>query len=159
MRYGKETIWGNWAAAHSFIAQVSEVEVDIKTGQTRLLKVTNVVDAGRILNPINAMGNIEGAIYLGAGSTLVESPIVDNQGRRVNDTFLDYKFLTSLDCPKIITDFVEPRDTNTTKGLGEIGVSPAAASIANAVFDATGARIRRIPITSEILWKALSSSC
>jgi xanthine dehydrogenase molybdenum-binding subunit len=157
-RRGKETIWGNWAAAHSFIAQVAEVEVDIGTGQTRLLKVTSVVDAGKIINPINAKGNVEGATYMGAGSALVESPVIDSQGRRVNDTFLDYKFLTSLDTPKIAVDFVEPRNSSATKGLGEIAISPAAASIANAIFDATGVRIREIPITSEALWKALNAA-
>ena len=157
-----ETLWGDWAAAHSFAAQVAEVEVDIKTGKTKLLKMTSVIDAGKILNPMNAQGHVEGAIYLGAGTALTESPIIDDEGHRLNDTFLDYKFLTSQDYPEIDTRFLESTKAYSgnlmSKGVGEIGLPGVAASIANAIFNATGARVHKIPITSEALWHTLNNA-
>lgn len=156
---GKKTLWGDWAAAHSFVAQVAEVEVDIKTGRTKILKMTNVCDSGRVINPLTAEANIEGAIEMGCGFALTEEPICDEKGRTLNSTFLDYKYITSLDYPVTETRFIEtinPRGAYGAKGAGEVGLPAVCPAIANAIFSATGARIRDIPITSEKIWRALT---
>jgi len=156
---GRETLWGDWAAAHSFVAQVVEVEVDIKTGQTNLLKMTTVADSGRIINPLMATGSLEGAIEMGCGFALTEEPVIDEKGQTVNPTFLDYKYITSLDYPVTETVFLEtlsPRGAYGAKGAGEVGLPAVVPAIANAIFNATGARIREMPITSEKIWKAIN---
>lgn len=156
---GKETLWGDWAAAHSFVAQVAEVKVDIKTGQTNLLKMTTVADSGRVINPLMATGSLEGAIEMGCGFALTEEPAIDEKGQTVNPTFLDYKYITSLDYPVTETVFLEtlsPRGAYGAKGAGEVGLPAVVPAIANAIFNATDARIREMPITSEKIWKAIN---
>jgi xanthine dehydrogenase YagR molybdenum-binding subunit len=147
-------------AINAFAAQFAEVEVDIDTGQVRVLRFVSAHDSGRIINPTLARSQVEGGIIQGIGYALFEERVLDrHSGVPLNPTMHDYKIPTIADIPEITVVFVDGADTvaNHTgaKGLAEppiIGVAPA---IANAVADAIGREITEIPLTP---WRILSSS-
>jgi xanthine dehydrogenase molybdenum-binding subunit len=137
--------------APPFAAQFVEVEVDIETGEVKVLKMVSAHDVGRAINPMYCEGQIEGSIQMGIGYTLTEKSLLHN-GKILNPSFTDYKILNALDMPEIETIFVEttePTGPFGAKGLGEIGTIPVAPAIANAVYNATGVRITELPITPE----------
>ena len=148
---------GNISAAYPFACQIAEVEVDPETGQVKVLKIVSAHDIGKTINPMAAEGQIDGAAAQGIGYALFEDLLLKN-GKVVNSNFLDYKIPLSTDMPKVEHIFVETNDPAGpfgAKGLGEpviIGVAPA---IANAICDATGIRIKKLPITQEKLYAAL----
>ena len=143
---------------NAFAAQFAEVEVDVETGQVRVLRVVSAHDSGRIVNPTLARSQVEGGIIQGIGYALFEERVLDrHSGVPLNPTMHDYKIPTMADIPEIQVIFIEGADTvaNHTgaKGLAEppvIGVAPA---IANAVADALGREITEIPLTP---WRVLS---
>jgi xanthine dehydrogenase YagR molybdenum-binding subunit len=146
-------------AINAFAAQFAEVEVDIETGQVRVLRIVSAHDSGRIINPTLARSQVEGGILQGLGYALFEERVLDrHSGLPLNPTMHDYKIPTMADVPQIEVIFVEGADTvaNHTgaKGLAEppvIGVAPA---IANAVADALGREVLEIPLTP---WRILSA--
>jgi xanthine dehydrogenase YagR molybdenum-binding subunit len=139
-------------AINAFAAQFAEVEVDLETGQVRVLRVVSAHDSGRIINPTLARSQVEGGIIQGLGYALFEERVLDHRsGVPLNPTMHDYKIPTMADIPSIEVIFLEGADTvaNHTgaKGLAEppmIGVAPA---IANAVADAIGREMMEIPLT------------
>jgi CO/xanthine dehydrogenase Mo-binding subunit len=144
-------------AINAFAAQFAEVEVDVETGQVRVLRVVSAHDSGRIINPTLARSQVEGGIIQGIGYALFEERVLDrHSGVPLNPTTHDYKIPTMADIPAIEVIFVEGADTvaNHTgaKGLAEppiIGIAPA---IANAVADALGREMAEIPLTP---WRVL----
>lgn len=141
---------GNLSAAYVFGAQAALVEVDPETGEVKVLKVVSVHDSGRIINPIAAEGQVHGGVHMGLGYTLYEELVLD-QGRVVNASFADYHVPTALETPVVKAVFVEkpdPAGPFGAKGIGETGCIPTAAAIANAVYDATGRRVKKLPIKS-----------
>ena len=146
-------------AINAFAAQFAEVEVDIETGQVRVLRIVSAHDSGRIINPTLARSQVEGGIIQGIGYALFEERVLDGRsGVQLNPTMHDYKIPTMADIPKIEVIFVGDADTvaNHTgaKGLAEppiIGVAPA---IASAVADAIGRQVTEIPLTP---WRVLSA--
>ena len=146
-------------AMSAFGAQFAEVEVDVETGQVRVLRIVAAHDSGRIINPRLAESQLEGGILQGIGFALFEERVLDNSlGLPLNPTMHDYKIPTLSDLPVIEAFFVPGADTvaNHTgaKGLAEppiIGIAPA---IANAVADALGVEIIEIPLTP---WRVVSS--
>lgn len=143
-----ESWMGNISAAYTFGAQAVLLEVDEETGTIRVLKVVSAHDAGRILNPLGAEGQVHGGVVMGLGYTLSEELVLD-RGRVVNATLMDYPLLTSHEAPEIVPIFVETEDPQGpygAKGLGETGCIPTPAAVANAVYDATGKRPRELPI-------------
>jgi CO/xanthine dehydrogenase Mo-binding subunit len=149
---------GNISMTYGFGTQAALVGVDEETGKVKVIKVVAVHDAGNIINPLGAEGQIEGGVVMSLGYALTENLILEH-GSVVNSNFGDYKILTSADVPQIETYFVEgydPCGPFGAKGLGEAGCIPTAAAIANAVYDATGARIRELPLTPEIVLNALA---
>jgi 4-hydroxybenzoyl-CoA reductase alpha subunit len=141
----------------SFGTQMAEVEVDEETGQVTVLKVVAAHETGTTLNQTMAEGQIEGSVAQGIGYALMERLVHEN-GRIVNDRFLDYKIPNIGDIPEIQTLLVESEGTNGpfgAKGIGEPGLVPTAPAIANAIYDAIGIRFRELPITREMVLDAL----
>ena len=152
-----ETRYGNESGAYNFGAQMAEVEVDPETGQLTVLNFVSVADCGTVVNPVAAEGQQEGAVAQGIGYALTERLLVDD-GRPQNPNFSDYKIPCTLDVPPLKIDFAEsyePTGPFGAKGLGELGLDPTAAVIANAVHDACGVRITQLPITAEKIFSAL----
>jgi xanthine dehydrogenase molybdenum-binding subunit len=155
----KETYKGNISAAYGFGAQMAEVEVDTETGQVRVLRLVCANDVGRAINPMAVEGQIEGGAQMGLGYALTEELLV-RDGEVLNPDFLDYRLFTAADMPEIETIIVETSDPEGpfgAKGVGEMGGTPTAAAIANAVFDAVGLRLTRLPMTPERVLAALDA--
>ena len=148
-----ENWMGNLSAAYVFGAQAALVEVDPETRWVKVLKIVSVHDSGRILNPAAAEGQVHGGVAMGLSYTLYEELVLE-QGRVVNAALTDYLLPTALETPVIKTVFVEkpdPAGPFGAKGLGETGCIPTPAAIANAVYDATGKRVKKLPIKPESL--------
>ena len=140
-----------------YATHVADVEVDLETGKVRVLKVVAVHDAGTIINPDGAEGQIEGGVVQGLGATLCEEMLV-REGIVANPSFAEYKIPTSMDVPEIVPVLVEAPHAEGpygAKGLAEPALAPTAPAIANAIFNATGARITSLPITPEKVLQAL----
>jgi xanthine dehydrogenase YagR molybdenum-binding subunit len=136
--------------AHS--AVFAEVRLDEELGMLRVMRIVSAVAAGRILNPKTARSQIMGAIVGGIGMALHEESLVDHRyGRVINHNFAEYHVPVNADVHDIDVIFVEEREHHLNplgvKGVGEIGIVGTAAAIANAVFHATGVRVRDLPIT------------
>jgi CO/xanthine dehydrogenase Mo-binding subunit len=137
------------AHAGSFGAQFVEVRVDPDLGTVRVERVVSVVDGGRILNEQVARSQIIGGIVGGIGMALLEET-VSIKGRPINTSFGDYLIPVNADVPEIDVSFVGGPDPMTevgAKGIGELAVTGVAGAIANAVFHATGKRIRTLPLS------------
>lgn len=153
----KDTYKGNISAAYGFGAQAAEVEVDTETGQVRVLNIVAAHDVGRAINPMYVEGQIEGGIQMGVGYALTEELQV-REGRILNPSLLDYRVPTALDMPHIEAVIVETGDPEGpfgAKGVGEMGGTPTAAAIANAVYDAVGVRLNQLPMTGERVLAAI----
>jgi CO/xanthine dehydrogenase Mo-binding subunit len=150
---------GNVSAAYGFAAQAALVEVSEATGQVQVLKVASAHDVGRALNPPAAEGQIHGGIHMGLGYALSEELLIQ-EGRVVNPQFMEYALLPASDMPEIVVELIETVDEAGpfgAKGLGEAGVIPVAAAVANAVKDAVGVRLTELPMTPERVFRALAS--
>ncbi|WP_226889657.1 xanthine dehydrogenase family protein molybdopterin-binding subunit [Nostoc sp. MG11] len=143
-------------AKHSFGAIFVEVAVDELLGEIKVRRCVGVYSAGRILNFKTARSQVIGGITWGIGMALMEKTVMDtNQGRIVNANLSDYLIPVHADIPNMEVQFVEEHDpyVNTlgTKSLGELPIVGVAAAISNAVYHATGKRIRDLPITPDKL--------
>ena len=143
-----------------YATQIADVEVDAETGRVKVLRIVAAHDAGTIINPEGAEGQIVGGVVQGLGTTLCEEMHVTD-GVITNPTFVDYKLPTTMDVPEIVTGFVDSfHDEGPfgAKGLSEPALAPTSAAVANAVYDAIGARITSLPITPEKILHALSQA-
>ncbi len=143
-------------AMYSFGAHFVEVRVDPRSGRVRIARFVGAFDAGRILNPQSARSQLVGGIVFGVGMALMEETLTDpHLGRIVTANLADYHVPVQADIPEIETLFVGAPDFHAnplgTKSVGELGIVGAAAAIANAVYHATGRRIRDLPITLDKL--------
>ena len=143
-------------AFYSFGAQFCEVEVNQWTCEIRVKRVTSIMDIGTVINPKTARNQIIGGIVFGIGMALLEgSHLEEATGRYANGNFADYLVATNADVPYIDVHFIGKPDTIFNpigaRGAGEIGVTGTPAAIANAVYNATGRRVRDFPITLEKL--------
>ena len=155
-----ETGVGDFAMSYSFGAHAVEVEVDEETGHVRIVDFVAATDCGNLVNPALAESQVEGGAAQGIGYGLMEDLIVE-EGQVMNPRFSTYRIPTATEMPPIRSLWVEtndPRGPYGAKGLGEMGLVPTAAAIANAVKNATGARITRIPLTPERVHSALGSN-
>jgi len=142
---------------YSFGAYVGEVEVDLRTGEVSVLRMTVAHDCGRPLNPMSVEGQIEGCISMGMGYALSEQ-LQFVGGQTLNPSFLDYAIPTANQMPQIdithvITD--DPRGPFGAKETGEGSLDPTTPAIANAIYNATGIRIKDLPITPEKILERL----
>ena len=141
---------------HSFGAQFCEVRYDEELAQVRVTRFTGVFDCGRILNPKTARSQMIGGITMGLGMALMEETLRDpRSGAIVTNNLADYHVPVNADTPEFDIAFVEHPDTifNSlgVRGVGEIGITGVAAAVANAVYHASGRRIRDLPILPERL--------
>ena len=156
----KHTGLGEHPVAYwTYGVQGVEVEVDLETGQTKVLKVASCFDVGKVINPQLIEGQVEGAILQGMGTALLEELMLKN-GKVMNPSFVDYKIPTSGDIPEMIIKFVEnPEETGPfgARGVAEPAMVPTAPAIANAIYDATGIRLNTMPMTAEKILSAIKA--
>ncbi len=137
-----------------------EVEVDQETGEIKLKKYVTVADVGKAINPLQCEGQDEGSAMMGVGHTLYES-IVYESGQIINPNLIDYRVPKFRDVPEkfecILVENSDGPGPYGAKGMGEAGIIPPAAAIANAVAWSTGARIKELPLTPERVWRALKN--
>jgi xanthine dehydrogenase YagR molybdenum-binding subunit len=143
-------------STHSFGAQFAEVRVDERLGEVRVTRVTGVFAAGKILNAKTARSQFQGGIVWGIGLALLEETRRDPRtGRAVTRDLADYHVPVNADVPDIDVLALAEDDPHVNeigaKGIGEIGITGISAAIANAVFHATGKRVRDLPITLDKL--------
>jgi xanthine dehydrogenase YagR molybdenum-binding subunit len=143
-------------SSHSFGAQFAEVRVDPDFGEVRVTRFAAVFDVGRVMNMKLAESQMRGGIVMGLGMALMEGSVLDkNIGRIVNQDLAEYHVPVNADVPRIdivlLENFDEYASPIGAKGAGEIGIVGAAAAIANAVYHATGVRVRDLPITPDKL--------
>lgn len=148
---------GNVAMAYAFGAQIAEVEVDTETGKVTVLKVTSASDCGKALNPLVLNSESEGGVSMGLGTALFEEITYDEKGRVLQTTYADYRLPSVWQQPEVKTIWVEtidPHGPYGAKGITEIVSLPTAAAMANAICDAIGVRIRKLPM---LPWKILDA--
>jgi xanthine dehydrogenase YagR molybdenum-binding subunit len=143
-------------AMHAFGAQFAEVRVNMDTGEVRVPRLLGVFAAGRIVNPKTARSQLLGGMTWGLSMALHEESVLDPRfGDYVNHDFAEYHIATNADVGEIDVSWIEEDDPHVTpigvKGIGEIGIVGTAAAIANAVYHATGSRVRDLPITLDKL--------
>lgn len=151
--------YGDIAKTHqqsTFASHFAEVGVDAYTGETRIRRMLAVCDAGRILNPKAARSQVIGAMTMGVGAALMEELAVDKRfGFFVNHDLASYEVPVHADIPHqevIFVDDVDPMSSPMkAKGIGELGLCGVSAAIANAIYNATGVRIRDYPVTLDKL--------
>ena len=146
---------------HSFGAVFCEIRVNAVTGETRVKRVLGSHDCGRIINPKTAASQFRGGIIMGTSLALMEATEFDERaGRIMNPSLAEYHVPVHMDvptrsCPTKIdvmwTDIPDPHAPAGARGIGEIGITGVAAAIANAIYDATGRRVRDLPITLDKL--------
>lgn len=148
---------GNPYWPYTFGAQRATVIVDTETGKVDILEIVAVNDAGKIINPTLAEGQVEGGCLMGMGYALMEE-INLNKGKIKNTNFSNYIIPTSMDMPNIKSYFVEENESTGpfgAKGLGEPAMLPTAPAILNAIYDAIGVRFYELPVTCEKVLAAL----
>jgi xanthine dehydrogenase YagR molybdenum-binding subunit len=133
--------------------QFAEVEVDTETGNVRVLKVVSVNDCGIPINTLTTESQIIGAMIQGVSWALFENRILDrNVGTMVNPNLEAYKVLSSKDmfeAVALVTEVANAGNNTSAAGIGEPPIVPTLAAIANAVYNATGARVRTLPLTPD----------
>jgi xanthine dehydrogenase YagR molybdenum-binding subunit len=143
-------------ARHSYGAQFVEVRVDVDTGEVRVPRMVGVFSAGRIINPMTARSQLMGGMVWGLSMALHEHSVMDHSlGLVMNHDLAEYHIPTHADVVDIDVSWLDEEDPHANvlgaKGIGEIGITGTAAAIANAVHNATGIRVRDLPITLDRL--------
>jgi CO/xanthine dehydrogenase Mo-binding subunit len=141
-----------------YAAHVARVAVDPETGEVRVLDYLATQDVGFAINPAEVEGQIIGGVVQGLGWALYERYVYDENGQLLTSTLMDYALPQSHEVPNITPVLIEvpsPLGPFGAKGVGEPPVVPVGAAIANAIFDAVGARVADLPITPERLFKAM----
>jgi CO/xanthine dehydrogenase Mo-binding subunit len=145
-------------AGAGWATHICDVEVDRETGYVKILRYTAIQDVGLAIHPSYVEGQIQGGVTQGIGWALNEEYIYDKEGRLENPGFLDYRIPVASDLPMIEAVIVEvpnPRHPFGAKGVGEVPIVPPMAAVANAIADATGIRMRNLPISPPRLREAL----
>src|ERR1700745_298466 len=152
--------------AYSNACHVAEVEVDVETGGVRILRYLAMQDAGRLINPMIVGGQVHGGVAHGIGNAIFEWMGYDEAGQPITTTFADYLLPTAKDVPHLETLYREspsPHNPLGAKGVGEVGVIPAAAAIISAIEDALSpfaVHLAQMPVTPaklvELIGKARS---
>ena len=146
---------------NAFSTHIADVEVDPDTGKVTILRYTAVQDAGKAVHPTYVEGQIQGGAAQGIGWALNEEYFFNDQGRMLNPSYLDYRMPTALDLPMIDTVIVEipnPGHPFGVRGVGEVSIVPPMAAIANAIHNATGVRMRELPMSPGRVQKAIGAN-
>ena len=156
--FDEETGYSTPNFCYAYSAQAVEVEVDIETGQVRLVRVVSAGDVGKAINPQLVVGQIEGAVVQAQGYAITEE-FKTKDGRVLTDQLSTYLLPTILDIPEkvesVIIEVAEPNGPWGARGLGELPLLPLAPAIAAAIHDATGVWINEFPFTPERVLRAL----
>jgi CO/xanthine dehydrogenase Mo-binding subunit len=155
--------YGNFAANYTCSATAAVVEVDPDTGKVRVVDWASAEDVGRVIHPDLLEGQLRGGIAQGIGYALGEDLVIDDSGIVLNPSMIDYQVPTAPEVPMIRRDRlipIESRDPTHPlqhKGVGESGITPAAAAIACAVYDAIGVAIQDLPLSPEKVLRAMEA--
>jgi 4-hydroxybenzoyl-CoA reductase subunit alpha len=144
--------------AYSFGSSVCELSVDLETGKVKIDQFTDYHDCGTPINPQAVHGQVQGAIVMGAGETIMEGVAFGEGGQLLNPNLHGYLIMTIKDAPEIFSDVVdsyEPRGPFGAKEIGEGSTLPVLGAVAHAIANATGVWIKDLPITPEKILKAL----
>jgi xanthine dehydrogenase molybdenum-binding subunit len=151
---------GDTHFAYSFAAQAAEVSVDTRTGEVAVLQVITANDVGKCLNPLGLQGQAEGGVMMGIGGALMENFIIDD-GLIFTDKMARYRIPSILHTPEIVSFVIEHPTKDGpygAKGVGEIAGVPTAPAIINAIYNAVGVRVDRLPVDHEFIWQELDKS-
>ena len=144
-----------------FLASFAEVAVDTETGAVRVLHYVAAVDCGVAINPAMAEGQMEGALVNGIGYALTEEMQISSRGRVRNPSLFEYKIPGMLDIPRlevVLVESYEPTGPMGAKSVGEIGINGPIPTIANAIYDAVGVRLKETPFTPERVLDAMRAA-
>jgi CO/xanthine dehydrogenase Mo-binding subunit len=147
--------------ANGYAMAVADVEVDPDTGKVQLQDFTLFQDVGKCINPTQVESQMQGGAVQGIGWALSEEYVFDDQGLMRNASFLDYRMPTALDLPMIGTVILEKSADDGAfgiRGVGEPPIIPPPAAIANAIRDAAGVRMGRLPMSPERVFEAMKES-
>jgi CO/xanthine dehydrogenase Mo-binding subunit len=139
-------------------AQAVDLEVDPETGKIRVIKIAAAHDVGKAINPKACEGQIEGGVVQGMGTAVFEEVKFDTSGNMLNPNFRDYRIPTASDAPEIVPIIVEATHDEGpfgAKGIGEMTLVSTPTAIANAIYSATGIRLKELPVTQEKLFNLL----
>ena len=151
--------FASYALAMSYGAHFVKVSVDTRTGGVKVLEYTAVHDVGKALNPMSVEGQIEGAVQMGLGYALSEGIIIDSGGKVKNTTFKQYHIMNAGEMPPIkvgLVEETEPTGPYGAKSIGECSVVPSAGAIANAVANAIGCEVHRLPLKPDTVLELLA---
>ncbi len=152
--------------AYSFTAHVAEVDVDVETGFVDVKKIWIAHDCGRALNPVLVEGQMEGSAYMGFAEALMEEQVFKDgdhgrAGLHNAPSLLDYRIPTSLDTPELesfIIESIDPEGPYGAKEAGEGPLHPSIPAIANAIYDAVGVRMDRLPFSPAAVWRKVQAA-
>ncbi|MCG6955033.1 MAG: xanthine dehydrogenase family protein molybdopterin-binding subunit [Gemmatimonadetes bacterium] len=152
--------------AYSFTAHVAEVEVDVETGFVDVKKIWVAHDCGRALNPVLVEGQMEGSAYMGFAEALMEEQVFKDTdhgraGLHDGPSLLDYRIPTSMDTPELeslIIESIDPEGPYGAKEAGEGPLHPSIPAIANAIYDAVGVRMDRLPFSPPAVWREIQAA-
>ena len=154
-----ETGQGKPFSTYVYATQIAEVEVDDETGDVNVTYMAAAHDCGTAINPMLVEGQIQGGVAQGIGWALNEEYFIDDNGKMLNSSYLDYRMPTALDLPMIDTILVEnenPEQPFGVRGVGEVPICPPLGAISNAIKDALGVRLNDLPMKPSVILKALS---
>jgi CO/xanthine dehydrogenase Mo-binding subunit len=160
IHWNDETYQGDAYGAYAWAVYVAEVSVDTLTCEATVDDFVAVQEVGRVIHPVLAAGQIEGGVAQGIGWALYEN-VVWERGRMVNAQMTNYIIPTAADVPPIRVAFAErpyAGGPGGAKGIGELPMDGPAPAIVNAIAHATGVRVRRVPVTPEVLMEALQAA-
>jgi CO/xanthine dehydrogenase Mo-binding subunit len=158
-----ETGQGRPALVWTFGAQGAEIEVDMETGDIKILKIVTALDLGKAINPQLVEGQIYGGVVQGLGTALTEEFVFDDKGKLLNNNLTDYKLLRTQDIPeKFVPILIENPQRNAphgARGIGEHTTISIAPAVANALYNAIGVDIFNLPMSREKVWMAMQKVC
>ncbi|MFB8207676.1 molybdopterin-dependent oxidoreductase [Streptomyces sp. NPDC056010] len=151
--------WGGSPRSVAFNAQWFRIAVDPGTGEIRILRSVHAADAGKVMNPMQCRGQVEGGVAQALGATLFETVRVDDRGEVTTAAFRRYRLPQYADVPRTEVHFTETSDSIGplgAKSMSESPFNPVAPAFANALRDATGIRFTELPVTRDRVWLALN---
>ncbi|MFF3428890.1 molybdopterin-dependent oxidoreductase [Streptomyces sp. NPDC002602] len=151
--------WGGSPRSVAFNAQWFRLAVDPDTGEMRILRSVHAADAGKVMNPMQCRGQVEGGVAQALGATLFETVRVDERGEVTTAAFRRYRLPQYADVPRTEVHFMETSDAIGplgAKSMSESPFNPVAPAFANALRDATGVRFTELPVTRDVVWRKIA---
>lgn len=153
--------WGGSPRSVAFNAQWFRLAVDPGTGEIRILRSVHAADAGKVMNPMQCRGQVEGGVAQALGATLFENVRLDGRGEVTTAAFRRYRLPQYADVPRTEVHFMKTSDAIGplgAKSMSESPFNPVAPAFANALRDATGIRFTELPLTRDRVWLALEAA-